>query len=390
MLHNEDNNSLPGADESADWEDAGSKQETSVDGRDQADKSPGESSNDSAQKDEATSQGVEQASLGSQKEPSESNEEKKDVKKYTEKEVEKIKGVLTDKVKELEEAKKEKEDEISRLRDQVGELTAMKAILEAFSGKYGVGPSLDIVTVAADMGKLQGQANKVPVLQEELRKKKEELRKKKEDLTEKENEYEKLKKQKESIEDEKKELDQKKQEFEKECESLKNANALSQKELESWKSLGGRIRSECLKNKEWFNDLWEELKAAALHNDPPSDSAILVFASLSELAAMERNPVAACFDWKKQLSDIGLVVANYMHQKKSAEVEVVNMLRNFAQAFRDSPEISKRKIALKVPDIGSDFNVDEVRHLKGGSVIAKIINWCVIDGNGVYGKAVVE
>ena len=386
MLHNEDNNSLPGADESADWEDAGSKQETSVDGRDQADKSPGESSNDSAQKDEATSQGVEQASVDDTSAPSESNVEKKDVKTDTEKEVEEIKKQLEDKAKEL----KNEKEESSRLRNQVGELTAMKAILEAFSGKYGVGPSLDIVTVAADMGKLQGQANKVPVLQEELRKKKEELRKKKEDLTEKENEYEKLKKQKESIEDEKKELDQKKQEFEKECESLKNANALSQKELESWKSLGGRIRSECLKNKEWFNDLWEELKAAALHNDPPSDSAILVFASLSELAAMERNPVAACFDWKKQLSDIGLVVANYMHQKKSAEVEVVKMLRNFAQAFRDSPEISKRKIALKVPDIGSDFNVDEVRHLKGGSVIAKIINWCVIDGNGVYGKAVVE
>ena len=386
-MYKKDNNSQPGADERADLKDEGSKQDTPVDGRDQTDKSPGESSNDSAQKDEATSQGVEQASLGSQKEPSESNEEKKDVKKYTEKEVEEIKKELTDKVEELEKAKKENKDEISRLGNQVSELTDMKASLEAFSGKYGVGPSLDIVTVATDMGKLQGQANKVPKLRKELTDKENEL-------TDKKNECEDLNKKIKSTEGEKTELEQKNQELEKECESLKNANAKFQEGLEGWESLGERICCavipECLKNKEWFDALRSELEDAVLNNDPPSDSAILVFASLSELAVMERNPVAACFDWKKQLSDIGLVVANYMHQKKSAEGEVVKMLRNFAQAFRDSPEISKRKIALKVPDIGSDFNVDEVRHLKGGSVIAKIINWCVIDGNGVYGKAVVE
>ena len=127
-----------------------------------------------------------------------------------------------------------------------------------------------------------------------------------------------------------------------------------------------------------------------VYKDPPSDSAILLFASIAEFAVMERGPADACFEWKKQLSDIGLVVAKYMHEKKATEGDVVKMLRNFAMALRESQTVAKLKISLKVPELGSDFNVDEVKHLKNGSAVALIRNWCIIDSNGVYSKAIVE
>ena len=146
---------------------------------------------------------------------------------------------------------------------------------------------------------------------------------------------------------------------------------------------------QCLVEKDWFDAFFKELEAG-LQQDPIFDPATLVFASLAELAVMERNPASACFEWKKQLSDIGLVVANYMHQMKSAEGDVVKMLRNFAMAFKESETISKMKIALKVPELGPDFNVEEVKHNKNGKAVAKILNWCIIDANGVYSKAIVE
>lgn len=163
--------------------------------------------------------------------------------------------------------------------------------------------------------------------------------------------------------------------------------------LEMWESIGMRMKSaivpQCLSGREWFNSLLEDMNTE-IGKDTPDDSAILLLASISEFAVMERCPAAACFEWRKQLSDIGLVVANYMHQKKVAEIEVFKMLRNFAMALRESKTIAQLKISLKVPELGPDFNVDEVKHLKNGSAVAKILNWCLIDSNGVFSKAIVE
>ena len=174
---------------------------------------------------------------------------------------------------------------------------------------------------------------------------------------------------------------------------LAEREALVCQQLESMKTIGDRMIGafvpECLANKEWFVALLSDLQDE-VYKDPPSDSAILLFASIAEFAVMERGPADACFEWKKQLSDIGLVVAKYMHEKKATEGDVVKMLRNFAMALRESQTVAKLKISLKVPELGSDFNVDEVKHLKNGSAVALIRNWCIIDSNGVYSKAIVE
>ena len=146
---------------------------------------------------------------------------------------------------------------------------------------------------------------------------------------------------------------------------------------------------QCLVSKDWFDAFFRGIKAE-LQEDPIFDPAMLVLASLAELAVMERNSAVPCFEWKKQLADIGLVVANYMHQKKTAEGDVLKMLRNFSQALQEMPILKKLKIVFKVPSLGSDFNTDEVKHKNNGSSIAKVINWCIVEDGHVYCKAIVE
>lgn len=166
-----------------------------------------------------------------------------------------------------------------------------------------------------------------------------------------------------------------------------------QEELERWQGVGGRIVSamepQCLTGKLWFDELKSELQSQVLA-DQPSDSAMLVFASLSELAVMERSPSGPCFEWKKQLADIGLVVASYMHQKKSSEGDVLKMLHNFAQAFQEMPILKKLKIMCWIPDLGGDFPTDKVKHKNNGTMVAKVHNWCIVEDGHVYCKAIVE
>lgn len=183
------------------------------------------------------------------------------------------------------------------------------------------------------------------------------------------------------------------EELRKQYNELVASDMAVQEQLESMKTIGDRMIGafvpECLANKEWFAALLSDLQDD-IYMDPPSDAAILLFASVAEFAVMERKPANACFEWKKQLSDIGLVVAHYMHEKKVAEGDVVKMLRNFAMALRESKTIVQLKIEVWVPELGPDFNVDRVKHTKNGSAVAKILNWCIFDSNGVYSKAIVE
>lgn len=167
----------------------------------------------------------------------------------------------------------------------------------------------------------------------------------------------------------------------------------TQKDLANWKSMGARMKGsfvpQCFVSKEWFERLFADVKSE-ISKDPPSDAAILLMASIAEFAIMERSSADLRFDLKKQLSDIGLYVAYYMHQKCISEDETVKMLRNFEKALRESPIVSKFKISLKVPERGPDFNVDEVIHLKKGSSVDRIHNWCIISPVGVEMKAIVE
>lgn len=166
-----------------------------------------------------------------------------------------------------------------------------------------------------------------------------------------------------------------------------------QQQLKSWETVGSRMIAAfapfCLKERDWFLELLSELQDE-VYKDPPSDAAILMFASLAELAVMERNSAAPCLEWKKQLEDMGLVVANYMHQKKSAEGDVLKMLHNFAQAFQDMPMLKKLKIGIRIPSLGGDFKTDEVKHKNKGSIVAKVLSWCVVEDGHVYCKAIVE
>lgn len=187
-------------------------------------------------------------------------------------------------------------------------------------------------------------------------------------------------------------FEQKCQELEQTEEKLEEAISANG-ELFARCEVGERVQKSsvpsCLDSMEWFDAFFKELKAG-LQNDPIFDPSMLFFASLAELAVMERNSVSPCFEWKKLLADIGLVVANYMHQKKSAEGDVLKVLRNFAQAFQEMPILKKLKIVCKVPSLGEDFNTDEVKHRNNGSSIAKVLNWCIVEDGHVYCKAIVE
>lgn len=164
-------------------------------------------------------------------------------------------------------------------------------------------------------------------------------------------------------------------------------------QLKSWETVGDRMVNAfvpcCLKEQEWFSEFLSELQDGVLA-DSPSDSAMLVFASLAELAVMERSSEGLCFEWKKQLADVGLVVTNYLHHKKMAEDKVLKILQNFAQAILEIPILKEQKIGIRIPSLGGDFNTDEVRHKTNGSVVNKVINWCVVEGGHVYCKAIVE
>lgn len=171
------------------------------------------------------------------------------------------------------------------------------------------------------------------------------------------------------------------------------ANKQMQAEIDEFKILRrrctGAIIPPCLSSLEWFVSFFEELQGE-MNNDPVFDPAILVLSSLAEFAVMERNPAATCFDWRKQLLDIGLVVANYMHQKKVPESESLKLLKNFASALQSSETVARLKIELFIPSLGSDFNIERVKHVKGGTSVAKVINWGVLEPNGPYAKAIVE
>ena len=175
----------------------------------------------------------------------------------------------------------------------------------------------------------------------------------------------------------------------KELEEAISANADLYARYEAGERLLDSSVPQCLVEKDWFKVFFDGLRAE-LQKDPIFDPATLVFASLAELAVMERSIGTPCFEWKKQLSDIGLVVANYMHQKQSAEGDVLKVLRNFSQALQEMPILKKLKIVFKVPPLGSDFNTDEVKHKNNGSSIAKVINWCIVEDGHVYCKAIVE
>lgn len=190
----------------------------------------------------------------------------------------------------------------------------------------------------------------------------------------------------------KNDLEQTSQELDRKTKELEGAISAKDK-LSAQCKAGERVLDysvpTCLDSTECFDAFFREMKAE-LQKDPIFDPAMLVLASLAELAVMERNPVSPCFEWKKLLADIGLVVANYMHQKKSAEGDVLKVLRNFAQAFQEMPILKKLKIVLKVPSLGCDFNTDEVKHRNNGSSIAKVLNWCIVEDGHVYCKAIVE
>lgn len=189
-----------------------------------------------------------------------------------------------------------------------------------------------------------------------------------------------------------KDIEQKTKELEQKTRELEKAISVND-ELFARCEVGERVLKStapaCLVSAEWFEAFFSELKVG-LQKEPVFDPAMLVFASLAELAVMERSSVAPCFEWKKLLADIGLVVANYMHQKKSAEGDVLKVLRDFAQAFQGMPILKKLKIVCKVPSLGEDFNVDEVKHRNNGSSIAKVLNWCIVEDGHVYCKAIVE
>lgn len=171
------------------------------------------------------------------------------------------------------------------------------------------------------------------------------------------------------------------------------ANSECQQYLKNWETAGNRMIDAflpcCLKERDWFLKLQSEMQDEILA-DPPSDSAMLVFASLAELAVMERSSSGQCFEWKKQLADVGLVVANYLHHTNMVEEEVLKMLQNFAQAILEMPILKEQKIGIRIPSIGGDFNTDEVRHKTNGTVVGKVINWCIVEGGHVYCKAIVE
>lgn len=168
----------------------------------------------------------------------------------------------------------------------------------------------------------------------------------------------------------------------------------ARKNLEGWQEMGNRmlgaIVPQCLRNKDWFEDDFLNKLQQQVFAELPSDAAILVLASLSEFAVMERSPATACFDWRKQLSDIGLVVANYMHQMNVPEPDVIRKLQDFSAALRESPTIQDLRIELFIPSLGPGFNSDRVKHLKKGTSVGKIINWGILDPNGTYAKAIVE
>ncbi len=168
----------------------------------------------------------------------------------------------------------------------------------------------------------------------------------------------------------------------------------ARKNLEGWQEMGNRmlgaIVPQCLRNKDWFEDDFLNKLQEQVFAEFPSDAAILVLASLSEFAVMERSPATACFDWRKQLSDIGLVVANYMHQMNVPEPDVIRKLQDFSAALREAPTIQDLRIELFIPSLGSGFNSDRVKHLRKGTSVGKIINWGILDPNGTYAKAIVE
>lgn len=243
------------------------------------------------------------------------------------------------------------------------------------------------------MAHLKKQADEAKDVKRDLINVRKQLECKKSQCNTAENESRDLTEKYQSLDNSNRELVAQYQKLQGDYQSELSAKNACQQQLKNWETAWSRMIAAfaplCLKERDWFLELLSELQEE-VYKDPPSDAAILLFASLAELAVMERTSAGPCFEWKKQLADIGLVVANYMHQKKSAEGDVLKMLRNFSQALQEMPILKKLKIAFKVPSLGSDFNTDEVKHKNNGSSIAKVINWCIVEDGHVYCKAIVE
>lgn len=286
-------------------------------------------------------------------------------------------------LREVENELKEKKEKIKSIYDGIRNRDERTAFMYSLVGD---GSPAKIYELIKKVVELQEEAEKAKKLQKE---------------------YDELLKMKKTIEDWYAETNQKYLALRTDFESVKTQLEQKTKDLaeavsvnsdlyaqyEAWETIRERMLKssvpQCLVSKDWFDAFFKDLRAG-LQEDPIFDPATLVFASLAELAVMERNSAAPCFEWKKQLADIGLVVANYMHQKKSAEGDVLKVLRNFSQALQEMPILKKLKIVLKVPCLGSDFNTDEVKHKNNGSAIGKILNWCIVEDGHVYCKAIVE
>lgn len=324
------------------------------------------------------------ASVDTEKEP------KKDAPTYTQEYVDQLKAkherdqqFSENRLREVENELKERKEKIQSIHDGIRDRDNNTAFMFSLVGDGSPAKIYELIKKAVEF---QLEAEKAKKLQKD---------------------YDELLKAKKTIENRYTETNQKylalhtdfegtKKELEQKTKDL--ADALSaNNELYTQYQAGETMRErmlkssvpQCLVSKDWFDEFFKDLRAG-LQEDPIFDPATLVLASLAELAVMERNSVAPCFEWKKQLADIGLVVANYMHQKKSAEGDVLKVLRNFSQALQEMPILKKLKIVFKVPSLGGDFNTDEVKHKNNGSSIAKVLNWCIVEDGHIYCKAIVE
>ncbi|MBR1871191.1 MAG: hypothetical protein IJ802_05135 [Kiritimatiellae bacterium] len=155
-----------------------------------------------------------------------------------------------------------------------------------------------------------------------------------------------------------------------------------------------RFIPKCLQQQQWWTDngFADRLRA------PREDAEMLLFASLAEFAAMERNAGAPTFGWEKQICDIGKVLANWLHELKQddgtaavQETQVVQYMREFAGALAGCPAVAAKGIRIIVPNIGGGYNTNQVHNRSGmGAPVTRIINWCVESNGSVYAVAEVQ
>lgn len=133
-------------------------------------------------------------------------------------------------------------------------------------------------------------------------------------------------------------------------------------------------------------ELWEKASG-----ENPSDAAVRLLAALAELSVMERMRKGGGADdgWadvKKKLAEVGGAAANYFRvEEGGGEKSVVDRLVEFSKVFSDSG------VQFVIPVLGSGFDIEQVKHLDGGTDVRKVVNWGVRNFDGsVYCKAVVK